>query len=185
MSDDVIRNAKEKMEKAVASTRREVATLRAGRANPAMLDKVMVDYYGMSTPLNQLANISAPEARLLVVQPYDKSSLSDMEKAIQKADLGLTPSNDGDIIRISVPQLTEERRQELVKHVKKYAEEGKVAVRNIRRDSNDELKKAEKNGDIPEDELHRLTDEIQKLTDANIQEINDIVAAKEKEMMEV
>ncbi|HET7521997.1 MAG TPA: ribosome recycling factor [Bacillales bacterium] len=185
MSTEVIQTAKEKMEKAVAATRREMATLRAGRANPSLLDKVTVDYYGAQTPLNQLANVSAPEARLLVVQPYDKSVLSDIEKAIQKADLGLSPSNDGDIIRISIPQLTEERRQELAKYVKKYAEEGKVAIRNIRRDGNDELKKAEKNGDITEDELHRYTDEIQKLTDAKVREIDDIVEAKEKEIMEV
>lgn len=173
------------MEKAVASFRRELATVRAGRANPALLDKVMVDYYGVNTPLNQLAGISAPEARLLVIQPYDKSSLNDMEKAIQKADLGLSPSNDGDKIRIAVPQLTEERRQELAKLVKKYAEEGKVVIRNIRRDSNDELKKAEKDSDITEDDLHRDTDEIQKLTDKEIERIDTIAAEKEKEIMEV
>lgn len=185
MSNDVLRNAKDKMEKAVASFRRELATVRAGRANPALLDKVMVDYYGVNTPLNQLAGISAPEARLLVIQPYDKSSLNDMEKAIQKADLGLSPSNDGDKIRIAVPQLTEERRQELAKLVKKYAEEGKVVIRNIRRDSNDELKKAEKDSDITEDDLHRDTDEIQKLTDKEIERIDTIAAEKEKEIMEV
>ncbi|HEX6922242.1 MAG TPA: ribosome recycling factor [Bacillales bacterium] len=185
MSNEVIQTAKSKMEKAVASFRREIATVRAGRANPSILDKVMVDYYGATTPLNQLANISAPEARLLVIQPYDKSSLQDMEKAIQKADLGLSPSNDGDLIRIAIPQLTEERRQQLVKLVKKYAEDGKVAVRNIRRDSNDELKKAEKNGDITEDELRRYTDEIQKLTDSQIGEIENTAEEKEKEIMEV
>lgn len=185
MSNEVIQTTKEKMEKAVSSFRREIATVRAGRANTSILDKVMVDYYGATTPLNQLANISAPEARLLVIQPYDKSALADMEKAILKADLGLSPSNDGDLIRISIPQLTEERRQELVKIVRKYAEEGKVAVRNIRRDSNDELKKAEKKGDITEDDFHRSTDEIQKLTDSEIARIDQVAAGKEKEIMEV
>lgn len=185
MSNEIIQKAKERMESSVSAFRREIATIRAGRANPSILDKVVVDYYGAPTPLNQLATISAPEARLLVIQPYDKSALGDMEKAIQKADLGLSPSNDGDLIRISIPQLTEERRQELVKIVKKYAEEGKVAVRNIRRDSNDELKKAEKNGDLTEDDLHRATDEIQKLTDSQIRHIDEIASAKEKEIMEV
>lgn len=185
MSNEIIQNAKEKMEKAVSAFRREIATVRAGRANPSILDKVTVDYYGAMTPLNQLANISAPEARLLVIQPYDKTVLADIEKAILKADLGLSPSNDGDIIRISIPQLTEERRAELVKIVRKYSEEGKVVVRNIRRDANDELKKTEKNGDITEDELHRNTDEIQKLTDAQIGKIEQIANDKEKEIMEV
>lgn len=173
------------MEKAVASFRRELATVRAGRANPSILDKVMVDYYGASTPLNQLAGISVPEARLLVIQPYDKSIINDIEKAIQKADLGLSPSNDGDKIRIAIPQLTEERRKELAKLVKKYAEEGKVAIRNIRRDSNDDLKKAEKDSEITEDDLHHDTDEIQKLTDKEIQRIDTVAAEKEKEIMEV
>lgn len=185
MSKEVIRNAKEKMEKAVASLRRELSTIRAGRANPAILDKVTVDYYGATTPLNQLAGISAPEARLLVIQPYDKSSVADIEKGIQKADLGLSPSNDGEKIRISIPQLTEERRQELAKLVKKYAEEGKVVIRNIRRDSNDELKKAEKGGDLTEDDLHHYTDEVQKLTDQEINRVDEIAAEKEKEIMEV
>ncbi|HET7658072.1 MAG TPA: ribosome recycling factor [Bacillales bacterium] len=185
MSKETIQAAKEKMEKAVSAFRREIATIRAGRANTSILDKVMVEYYGAMTPLNQLAGLSTPEARLLVVQPYDKTALADIEKAILKADLGLTPSNDGDLIRITIPQLTEERRKELVKVVKKYTEEGKVAVRNIRRDSNDELKKAEKNGDLTEDELRRYSDEIQKLTDSEIVKIDQIAAEKEKEIMEV
>jgi ribosome recycling factor len=185
MSNQIIQNGKDKMEKAVAAFRREIATVRAGRANPSILDKVTVEYYGATTPLNQLANITAPEARLLVIQPYDQSILGDMEKAIQKADLGLTPSNDGDLIRISIPQLTEERRGQLVKLVKKYAEEGKVSIRNIRRDANDELKKAEKDGDITEDELRRYTEEIQKLTDSHIGQIENIAGEKEKEIMEV
>lgn len=185
MSNEMIKEAKERMEKAVSAYRREIATIRAGRANPSILDKVTVDYYGAMTPLNQLAGISTPEARLLVVQPYDKSSLADIEKAILKADLGLSPNNDGDLIRISIPQLTEERRVELVKIVKKYTEDGKISVRNIRRDANDELKKAEKNGDLTEDELHRFNDEIQKLTNGEIAKIDEIAAEKEKEIMEV
>lgn len=185
MSNETIREAKEKMEKAVNAFRREIATIRAGRANPSILDKVMVDYYGAMTPLNQLAGISTPEARMLIVQPYDKSSLGDIEKAIQKADLGLSPNNDGDLIRITIPQLTEERRKELVKIVKKYTEEGKVAIRNIRRDANDELKKAEKKGDLTEDELRRSNDEIQKLTDGEISKVDGIASEKEKEIMEV
>ncbi|HET7615716.1 MAG TPA: ribosome recycling factor [Bacillales bacterium] len=173
------------MEKAVQSFRRELATVRAGRANPSLLDKVTVDYYGAVTPLNQLAGVSAPEARLLVIQPYDKSILGDIEKAILKADLGLSPSNDGDLIRIAIPQLNEERRQELVKLVKKYGEEAKVVVRNIRRDSNDDLKKEQKNGDITEDDLRRETDEVQKVTDAHISRIDNLATDKEKEIMEV
>ncbi|HET7629088.1 MAG TPA: ribosome recycling factor [Bacillales bacterium] len=185
MSNEVIKNAKEKMEKAVAAYRRELATVRAGRATPSLLDKVTVDYYGAVTPLNQLASVTAPEARLLVIQPYDKSILGDIEKAILKADLGLSPSNDGDLIRISIPQLNEERRQELVKVVRKYAEEAKVAVRNVRRDANDELKKEQKNGDLTEDELRRETDDVQKITDDHIATVDRLTAEKEKEMMEV
>jgi ribosome recycling factor len=185
MSNEVIKSAKDKMEKAVQSFRRELATVRAGRANPSLLDKVTVDYYGAVTPLNQLAGVSAPEARLLVIQPYDKSILGDIEKAILKADLGLSPSNDGDLIRIAIPQLNEERRQELVKLVKKYGEEAKVVVRNIRRDSNDDLKKEQKNGDITEDDLRRETDEVQKVTDAHISRIDNLATDKEKEIMEV
>ncbi|WP_349410528.1 ribosome recycling factor [Pseudalkalibacillus sp. SCS-8] len=185
MSNTIIQQAEERMKKAVAAYKRELATLRAGRANPSLLDRVTVDYYGAPTPLNQMAGISVPEARLLVIQPYDKSVIGDIEKAIQKAELGLTPSNDGDVIRIAIPALTEERRKELVKLVKKYTEEGKVAVRNIRRDANDELKKSEKNGDLTEDELRRYNDEVQKLTDRFIADIDSIADDKEKEIMEV
>lgn len=144
MSDTIMSTMREKMNQAVQSYSKSLATVRAGRANPSLLDNVFVDYYGASTPLNQLANISAPEARMLVITPYDKSALSDIEKAIQKADLGLSPSNDGNIIRISIPPLTEERRKDLVKVVGKYAEEYRIQVRNIRRDTNDQLKKLEK-----------------------------------------
>ncbi|MFD2212821.1 MULTISPECIES: ribosome recycling factor [Metabacillus] len=173
------------MEKAVASLTRELASVRAGRASANLLDKISVDYYGAPTPVNQLASISVPEARLLVIQPYDKTVLGDIEKAILKSDLGLTPSNDGSLIRLSIPALTEERRKELVKLVKKYAEEAKVAVRNIRRDGNDDLKKLEKNGDITEDELRGNTEEVQKLTDDYIVKVDQVAKDKEKEIMEV
>lgn len=185
MAKEVLANTKDKMEKAVGSLSRELASIRAGRASANLLDKLSVDYYGAPTPVNQLASISVPEARLLVIQPYDKSVLGDIEKAIQKSDLGITPSSDGSIIRLSIPALTEERRKELVKLVKKYAEEAKVAVRNVRRDGNDDLKKLEKNGDITEDELRGNTENIQKLTDEFIVKVDNVAKDKEKEIMEV
>ncbi|AEH48556.1 MULTISPECIES: ribosome recycling factor [Parageobacillus] len=185
MVQQIINTAKEKMDKAVQAFTRELATIRAGRANPSLLEKITVDYYGAPTPIIQLASISAPEARLLVIQPYDKSVIKDIEKAILSSDLGLTPSNDGSVIRIAIPPLTEERRRELVKLVKKYSEDAKVAVRNIRRDANDELKKLEKNGEITEDELRGYIDDIQKLTDNHIAKIDTITKEKEKEVMEV
>lgn len=156
-----------------------------GRANPAILDTVYVNYYGANTPLNQLATISAPEARLLVVTPFDKSSIGDVEKGILKADLGLTPNNDGNVIRINIPALTEERRKELVKVSRKYAEEARVQVRNIRREANDQLKKQEKDSEITEDELRANQDEVQKITDNSIGEIDSSLEAKEKEILEV
>ncbi|GGJ56179.1 ribosome recycling factor [Anoxybacillus voinovskiensis] len=185
MAKQVLTATKEKMDKAVQAFTRELASVRAGRANPGLLEKITVDYYGMPTPINQLAGIHVPEARLLVIQPYDKSILKDIEKAILASDLGLTPSNDGSVIRITIPPLTEERRRELVKVVKKYSEDAKVAVRNIRRDANDELKKLEKNGEITEDELRGYTDDVQKLTDDHIAKIDTITKEKEKEIMEV
>ncbi len=185
MSEEIITVSKEKMEKTVQSLSRELATVRAGRANPALLDKVVVDYYGTPTPLNQLSNISAPEPRLLVVQPWDKSAIGTIEKAILKSDLGLTPNSDGNIIRIAIPQLTEERRRDLVKLVKKMAEESRVAVRNIRRDANDEIKRMEKSGDISQDDSRRLQDEIQELTNEYVEKVNEILSAKEQEIMEV
>lgn len=185
MAKQVITQTKERMEKAIQSYSRELASIRAGRASAAILDKVTVDYYGAPTPVNQLASINVPEARLLVVQPYDKSSLGDIEKAIIRADLGLNPSNDGTVIRISIPALTEERRKELVKSVKKSSEEAKVAIRNIRRDGNDDLKKLEKNGEITEDELRGYTDDIQKQTDSYIVKVDSVTKEKEKEIMEV
>ncbi|WP_085992389.1 ribosome recycling factor [Oceanobacillus senegalensis] len=185
MSDAILNTMREKMEQAVQAYSKSLATVRAGRANPSLLDSVFVDYYGASTPLNQLSNISVPEARMLVVTPYDKSSLGDIEKAIQKADLGISPSNDGNVIRISIPALTEERRKELVKVVGKYAEDYRVQVRNVRRDANDQLKKSEKNGDITEDELRNLQDMVQKETDKYIAKIEDLTKNKENEIMEV
>nr|WP_285850958.1 ribosome recycling factor [Bacillus altitudinis] len=173
------------MEKAVQAYGRELATVRAGRANASLLDKVTVDYYGAQTPLNQIASITVPEARMLIITPYDKTAIGDIEKAIQKSDLGITPTSDGNVIRIAIPALTEERRKELVKVVRKYSEEAKVAIRNVRRDANDELKKLEKNGEITEDELRSSTEDVQKLTDEYVAKIDEVTKDKEKEIMEV
>lgn len=185
MAKQVISNTKDKMNKAIQAYKREIATVRAGRANPSILDRIQIDYYGAPTPLNQLSSITVPEARLLVIQPYDKSILHEIEKAIQKADLGLNPTNDGSIIRISIPPLTEERRKSLAKEVKGMAEDAKVALRNIRRDANDDLKKLEKEGQITEDELRSFTEDVQKETDNHVKEIDNITKEKEKEIMEV
>lgn len=185
MLDLIYGNAEERMEKVINAFQRELATLRAGRATPALLDRIEVDYYGTVTPLNQLAGVSAPESRLLVIQPWDKQSIGDVEKAILKSDLGLTPTSDGNVIRLAIPQLTEERRKELVKVVRKKAEECKVSIRNIRRDANEEIKQLEKSSDITEDERRLAQDNIQEITDKKIVEIDEITAAKEKEMMEV
>jgi ribosome recycling factor len=185
MPKQVIANAKEKMTKAISAYTRELASIRAGRASAALLDKISIEYYGAPTPVNQVAGISVPEARLLVIQPYDKSILGEIEKAIQKSDLGLNPSSDGNIIRLAIPALTEERRKDLVKVVKKDSEEAKVAIRNIRRDANDDLKKLEKNSGITEDELRGYSDDIQKLTDDHISKIDQITKDKEKEILEV
>lgn len=185
MPKQAIANAKERMTKAIQAYTRELASIRAGRASASLLDRIQVDYYGAPTPVNQLAGISVPEARLLVIQPYDKSILGEIEKAILKSDLGLNPSNDGSIIRLAIPQLTEERRKELAKQVKKEAEEAKVAVRNIRRDGNEDLKKLEKNGEITEDDLRGYSDDIQKMTDEHIAKIDQITKEKEKELLEV
>lgn len=185
MPKQVIANVKDKMTKAIAAYTRELASIRAGRANASLLDRITVDYYGAPTPINQLAGISVPEARLLVIQPYDKTVLGEIEKAILKSDLGLTPSNDGTIIRLSIPQLTEERRKELVKVVKKEAEEAKIAIRNVRRDGNDELKKLEKNGEITEDDQRGYSDDIQKITDDYITKVDALTKDKEKEILEV
>lgn len=174
------------MEQAVKAYSKNLATVRAGRANPALLDSVQVEYYGALTPLNQLSSITVPEARLLLITPFDKSSIGDIEKAIQKADLGLSPSSDGNVIRLSIPPLTEERRKELVKVVGKFAEESKVQIRNIRRDTNDQLKKkTKKNGEITEDELRGYQDEVQSATDEHISQIDGLTKEKEQEIMEV
>ena len=185
MIKDILLDAEEKMQKSIEFLTKDLSTLRAGRANPAMVEKIMVDYYGEATPINQLGNITIPEARLLVIQPWDKSIIPAIEKAIFKSDLGVTPSNDGNVIRIAIPQLTEERRKELVKVVKKKGEETKVAIRNIRRESNDMLKMSEKEKLISEDENKKGMDEIQKFTDKYVKNVDGILQAKEKEILEV
>ncbi|BBK28402.1 ribosome recycling factor [Staphylococcus arlettae] len=182
---DIINDTKSKMTKTIDSFSRELANISAGRANSNLLNGVTVDYYGAPTPVQQLASINVPEARLLVISPYDKSSVADVEKAIIAANLGVNPSSDGEVIRISVPALTEERRKELVKEVKKIAENAKVAIRNVRRDSNDFLKKQEKDGDITEDDLRSQTDDVQKLTDDSIKEVDRLLEEKENDIMSV
>lgn len=182
MISEVIKDAEERMHKGVDALRREYAAIRAGRANPSVLDKVMVDYYGTPTPINQMANISAPEPRMLVIQAWDKSVLPAIEKAIMKSDLGLNPSSDGTVIRLLIPQLTAERRVELVKKVKKEAEEARVAVRNVRRDVNDKLKKLEKDHFASENEIKRAQDDVQKMTDKIIKEIEHVMETKESEL---
>ncbi|MEV3095660.1 ribosome recycling factor [Paenibacillus larvae] len=184
MPQSVKINAEDRMQKAVAALQKELVSLRAGRATPALLDRVQVEYYGAMTPLNQLANINVPDPRTLLIQPWDKSSLGAIEKAILKSELGLTPTSDGTMIRLTIPLLTEERRLELVKMTKKYGEDAKVAIRNIRRDSNESIKKMEKT-EISEDESRRHQDDIQKSTDKYIAEVDKVLAAKEKEIMEV
>lgn len=185
MSMNVQEALEQKMSKTISVLKEELNTVRAGRANPALLDKVMVEYYGSPTPLKNLANISAPEPRTLLIAPFDPKSISDIEKAINIANLGMAPSNDGKTVRLTVPQLTEERRKEISKSVKKYGEDAKVAVRNERRDANDELKKQEKAGELTEDDLKKQLDQIQKKIDKVTKDIDDIIAAKEKEILEV
>jgi len=184
--EQIFADAASRMEKAVEAVRREFAKIRTGKATVSLLDGVKVEYYGSSAPLRQVANISVPEARLLVVQPWDKKIIGDIEKAIRTADLGLNPSNDGNLIRVPIPALTEERRKELVRYVHKLAEEGRVAVRNVRRDINEDLKKKLKDGAISEDDFHRAHDKtVQDMTDEHIHEIDHVLAAKETELMEV
>lgn len=175
----------EKMKKTLGVLREEFTTVRAGRANPAILDKIMVDYYGVPTKITQLGNISVPEARVLLIQPWDAKILKDIEKEIQKSDIGINPNNDGKVIRLIFPELSEERRKDLVKGIKKKGEEAKVAIRSIRRDSIEDFKVQKKNSEITEDDLKDIENDIQKLTDKNIEEIDKIVAGKEKEIMEV
>ncbi|OGX61003.1 MAG: ribosome recycling factor [Paenibacillus sp. RIFOXYA1_FULL_44_5] len=184
MPESVIKDATNRMEKAVSSLKKELASLRAGRASTSLLDRIQVEYYGSMTPVNQLATVNAPDARTLLIQPWDKSSISVIEKAILKSDLNLTPANDGIQIRIVIPALTEERRSDLVKLIKKYGEEAKVAIRNIRRDANEEIKKMEKSG-VSEDESRRFQEDVQKLTDKYSGEVDKTLSNKEKEVLEV
>ncbi len=182
---DAVELAKEKMGKTISVLKQELSGLRAGRANAQVLDRITADYYGTPTPINQMGNISAPEPRLLVIAPYDPGALKEIEKALQKSDLGINPSNDGKVIRLVFPELTEERRRDLVKVVKKKGEEAKVAIRSIRRDANETIKKQKKNGDITEDDQKIMEEDAQKATDASIKDIDKIIADKEKEIMEV
>ena len=183
--DALMKTFEEKMEKTIAILKEDLNTVRAGRANAAILDKVTADYYGTPTPLKNMANISTPDPRTILVSPFDPSSISGIEKAINEANLGLNPSNDGKAIRLVIPQLTEERRKELTKTSKKMGESAKVAIRNLRRDMNDSVKKLEKNGDITEDDLKKALDDIQKSTDATIKNIDKIIEKKDKDIMEV
>jgi ribosome recycling factor len=185
MVDRVFKETKEKMEKSVEAVGRELAGIRTGKATTTLLDGVRVEYYGSQVPLTQVAGVSVPEIRLIVIQPWDKSIIPEIEKAIYKSELGLTPSSDGNIVRIPIPPLTEERRKELVRVVRKLTEEGRIAARNIRRDANDILKKMTKSGDISQDEEHRWFERIQEVTDEAIKEIDEILQSKEKEIMEV
>ncbi|MDR2028499.1 MAG: ribosome recycling factor [Treponema sp.] len=181
----VISTSEERMKKTITNLKEGFASLRTGRASAALFDKIRVDYYGDKSPLNQVANISIPEARLIVIQPWDKNLIGEIEKAIRSSELSLNPSNDGKVIRIAIPPLTEERRKELVKLAKNQAEQSRVAVRNIRRDGNDELKKLLKDGELTEDEEARNSEELQKVTDNYIGKVNQVLEEKEKEIMEV
>ena len=185
MIDELLADARERMGKSLESTSHEFATVRTGRASPALLDRIAVDYYGTPTPLKQLATISAPEARLLTVQPYDKSSIKAIEKAINESDIGLNPSNDGNVVRLVVPELTEERRRELVKVVRHLAEEGRVAIRNVRRDVMGDLRELKAEGEASSDDEHRAEVELQKLTDSRIAELEELLKGKEAEILEV
>ena len=176
---------KERMEKSIGAYKEKLAEIRAGRANPAILNKVKIDYYGTPTPINQVAGVSVPEARLIVIQPWDVSILKDIEKAILASDIGINPNNDGKVIRLAFPELNEERRKEIVKDIKKMAEEAKVAVRAVRRDGIEEAKAEQKEGNITEDELKQAENEVQKMTDKSVEEIDEILAKKEKEIMSV
>ncbi|MDD6933229.1 MAG: ribosome recycling factor [Eubacteriales bacterium] len=185
MYQEIIKTAGEKMEKTIAILEKDLATLRAGRANPQILDKITVDYYGVPTALNQVGNISSPEPRMLVITPWETKMIGPIEKAIQKSDLGINPSNDGKVVRLMVPELTEERRKNLCKQVKKLAEEGKIAIRNTRRDALEAVKKLKKDSKITEDEQKTAETEMQKVTDAKVKELDRIAADKEKEIMSI
>jgi ribosome recycling factor len=183
--DELLVDAGQRMTKSVEATKGEFGTVRTGRASPALLDRVSVDYYGAQTPLKQLAQISAPEARMLVVTPYDKTSIKAIEKSIMESDLGLTPGNDGTVIRLTIPELTEERRKDLVRVLRGIAEDGRVAVRNVRRDIMHDLRELKKEGDVGGDDEHRAEDSLQKLTDERVHEIDNLLKGKEQEILEV
>jgi ribosome recycling factor len=189
MSDETIEllleDARERMAKSVEAIRHEFSSVRTGRASPALLDRIIVDYYGTATPLKQLATVSAPEARLLTIQPYDKGSIKAIERSILESDVGLTPNNDGNVIRLGVPELTEERRRQLVKVARQIAEEGRVAIRNVRRDVMHDLRELKEAGDAGSDDEHRAEVELQKVTDARISELDDLLKHKEDEILEV
>jgi ribosome recycling factor len=183
--DELLSDARGRMSKSVESIRHEFGSVRTGRASPALLDRIAVDYYGTSTPLRQLATISAPEARLLTIQPYDKSSIKAIERSILESDVGLTPNNDGNLIRLAVPELTEERRKQLVRVVRQIAEEGRVAIRNIRRDVMHDLRELKEAGEAGSDDEHRAEQELQKVTDARVKELDELLKHKEEEILEV
>jgi ribosome recycling factor len=183
--DDVVADAQRRMDKTIESTRSEFGSVRTGRASAGLLDRIQVSYYGTRTPLNQLAQISVPEPRLLSIQPYDKGAIKEIERAILESDLGLTPANDGQVIRLPVPQLTEQRRKELVRVVGKLAEEGRIALRNVRRDAIAHLKELERTGEVGTDDLHRAEDRVQKLTDGHVKLVDDLYKHKETEILEV
>ncbi|HIU94796.1 MAG TPA: ribosome recycling factor [Candidatus Aphodomorpha intestinavium] len=185
MATDVMDNAKERMNKTISVLQQELGGLRAGRANPQVLDRILVDYYGSPTPINQLGNISVPEPRMLVIAPWDGKLIPAIEKALQKSELGINPANDGKVIRLVFPELTEERRKDLVKVVRKKGEESKVAIRAIRRDANEQIKAQKKNNELTEDDQKHLEEKIQKLTDELIRDIDRIIAEKEKEILSV
>ncbi len=185
MISDIVKSSEERMDKAVDSARHDYTTIRTGRANPALLERVAVDYYGTNMPIHQLATISVPESRTLLIAPWDKSALSLIEKAILKSDIGLNPNSDGNVIRLNIPPLTEERRKEFIKQLHKKAEEHRVAIRNIRRDSNDELKRMEKDGTASEDDDRRAQEQIQKSTDKHIEQVDAVTKNKEMELMEI
>ncbi|MFS7259898.1 ribosome recycling factor [Carnobacterium divergens] len=184
MSEAILQVTKEKMTKTEQSLQRELGTIRAGRANASILDRIQVDYYGAPTPLNQMASITIPEARVLMITPFDKTIIQDIEKSLMQSDIGISPANDGNVIRLVIPMLTEERRKELAKRVKKEAEGAKVITRNIRRDAIEDLKKAEKNKEMTEDDLRNYETKVQKLTDESVKNIDAIAAEKEKEILE-
>jgi len=185
MEPPVIKECETKMKKAIAALEKDLGKVRTGRASLALVDDIRVDYYGTPTPLNQVASLSIPESRLIVIQPWDNSLLSEMEKAILKSELGMTPVNDGKVIRITIPRLTEERRKELVKLVKKMGENSKIGVRNVRRDAIENLRTMEKGKEISEDEFHKMQNQVQKTTDAFVEQIDEVIEAKEKEIMEI